>query len=125
MRGAELLEIQGARIDELRETLLRDALEIGRHRARGAGAQSRERPETFAVLELVDGRRAQRLVPIAERDGDEALGRRRIERRDRIRRRCRLCWRFAKETRQRLREGLEPHEKVPVLESPAIIPSST
>ena len=57
--SAQLLEIDGSRIDQLREALLRDSLETRGYRARRVGAQSRERPETLAV------RRACRSPPRA------------------------------------------------------------
>ena len=94
----QLLEIEGPRIDQLREALLRKSFET-RGCCSRAGAKSREGRETLAVLELADGRRAQRLVPVAERGSDEDTRRCALECRDRIGRRRRILRYCAKETR--------------------------
>ena len=98
-RCAQRLELESPRIDELRKTLLRGALDARGHPARRAGTQSRQRPQTLAVHELGRSSRAQRLVAALERSRDEALRRCRIERRDRIGSRRRIFGRRAEEAR--------------------------
>ena len=97
-RRAQLLEIEGPCVDQLREALSRNSFETRRHCARSVGAQPRERAQSPAVLELADGRRAPRLVRVAERGRDEERRRCGIECRDRIGRRRRVFRCCAKQT---------------------------
>jgi hypothetical protein len=99
LSSAKLLEVKTSRIDPLREALLRGALQTRRNFLRGTGADPCESRERRAVLEFADGRLALGLLCIAQRGGDQELGRRCIECRDGIRRRRRVWWRFAQKTR--------------------------
>ena len=115
-----LLEVNGPASMSCASALLRGPHEPRRHGADPRRRSRRASPDA-PVLELADGRRALRLIACCRgrwKSGPAAT-RKRVPRSDPPA--PLVGWRFAKQTRQRPGEVLEPHGNVPVLKETAII----